>query len=106
MLPTLDWQKAILLAGNNEELAQDIKATLQQSLPEDLATVQRYFEEKNYAQMQDAVHKLHGALCYTGFLHLKETAAMLELALKNNDELSLPALVDQFTKEVARALLV
>jgi len=106
MLPTFDWQKAISLAGNNEELAKDIKAAIQQSLPQDLTTIQALFEEKNYVKLQDAVHKLHGALCYTGFVHLKETAAKLELALKNNNEFSLPALVDQFAKEVARVLLV
>ena len=99
-LPVIDWKLGMRLAGNKEDLAQDILQLLVKSLPEDKTSIKQSFITKNYKDLLRQVHKLHGALCYCGTPRLKNVIASLETGLKNNIMTDLPTLLDQFETEV------
>jgi len=82
--PIIDWNQALKLAGQNQDLAKDIAAMLIKGLPHDLEKINQAYEAQNYPEIMRLAHKLHGALCYSGMPRLKMVVADLETELKNN----------------------
>jgi two-component system, NarL family, sensor histidine kinase BarA len=103
-LPTIDWEDGIRLAGHKKELARDILNMLARDLPRELTIIHEQFQAKNYQEMQKTVHKLHGAVCYTGTPRLKTVLAALETSLKTNIMDGSSPLLDQLNTEVGRLL--
>lgn len=103
-LPIFDWNQALKLAGQKRDLAKDILAMLMKELPSDIAKINQAYQEQNYSEMLRLVHKLHGALCYSGIPRLKTVIAKLETELKTNIMDSLPALIDLLNIEVGLLL--
>jgi two-component system sensor histidine kinase BarA len=99
-LPIIDWGQAIQLAGNKRDLAEDILSMLIASLPADINEIAAALKVQNHHEMLRLVHKLHGALCYTGLPRIKSIIARLESDLKNNIMDSLMPLFEQLQIEV------
>lgn len=99
-LPMVDWKLAMKLAGNNQELAEDIFNLTLKNLPQELLSIKQSHFVQNYSELLGQVHKLHGALCYCGFPRLKTLVATLETDLKNNIMDNLPLLLDRLNTEV------
>jgi len=97
-LPIIDWEQAIRVA-NNKDLAQEILFMLIKQLPKDVAMINEAYQEKNFSDLLRLVHKLHGALCYTGALRLKTIISHLETDLKKNIMDSLATLIAQLNQE-------
>lgn len=102
-LPIIDWEQAIRVA-NNKDLAQEILSMLIKQLPKDLANIKQAHEENNFSDLLRLVHKLHGALCYTGALRLKMIISHLETDLKRNIMDNLTPLITQLSQEVTLLL--
>lgn len=83
-LPIIDWEDSARLAGHKKELANDMLNMLARDLPQELQTMQTLHQDKNYNDLLKAVHKLHGAVCYTGTPRLKTLLSTLETNLKTN----------------------
>lgn len=98
-LPIIDWEVALKLAGNQKELAEEILSLLIKNLDKDISSIQMDYKDNNYQDLLGKVHKLHGALCYSGLARLKTLIAQLERDLKNNTMERLPALLEQLRKE-------
>jgi len=99
-LPIIDWKLSMKLAGNKQEIAEEILHQFIKSLPSSLATLKQLHKTTDYIELQKQVHKLHGALCYCGTPRLKILITHLETTLKNNIIDSLPSLLDQLDTEV------
>jgi len=103
-LPVIDWEQALRVAGNQELLAQDLMKALIKTLPADAAEIKKLGEEQNYSELLKKVHKLHGALCYSGFSRLKSVVLLLETDLKNNIMVNLTSVLQKFDSEVGLLL--
>ena len=102
--PIIDWNYATKLAGGKEELAREMIAMLEETLPSDVASIRMAFEKNDLTAMQASVHRLHGAVSYCGIPVLKQLLAELELALKNNLATTIPTLFAKLELVVAQLL--
>lgn len=80
----IDWDLCIKLAGHKKDVAREILVLVVEQLPVDLQEILRVTEEKDYRELLRLVHKLHGALCYTGMPELKKGVAEFEGYLKRD----------------------
>jgi two-component system sensor histidine kinase BarA len=103
-LPIIDWEEGTRLAGHKKELARDILNMLVRDLPNEMRTMRQLHEEKNFAELVKSVHKLHGAVCYTGTPRLKTLLAALETQLKTNIMDGSSSLLQQLDTEVSYLL--
>lgn len=103
-LPIIDWEEGIRLAGHKKELARDILMLLAKDLPREMDVIRDQFQSKKYQELVKSVHKLHGAVCYTGTPRLKTILATLETHLKSNIMDGSSSLLDQLETEVSRLL--
>ena len=103
-LPIIDWEDSTRLAGHKKELARDMLNMLARDLPQDLQTMQTLHQNKNYQELLRTVHKLHGAVCYTGTPRLKSILSTLETNLKTNIMDGSSTLLHQLDTEVSYLL--
>jgi two-component system, NarL family, sensor histidine kinase BarA len=103
-LPIIDWDQALKLAGNKQDIAKEILEMLVQTLPREVAAINQSWQDENYEQMSKQVHKLHGALCYCGLPRLKTLIAAIENDLKTNVINNLPHLLQSLNEETKQLL--
>jgi len=77
-----------------------IFSLLANTLPKEQQQIATAYQQQDWPQLQELVHKLHGALCYTGTPRLKNTIAAFEIALVEQKINGLEALYNQFCDEV------
>lgn len=77
----IDWNLCKKLAGNKEDLAQEMLEMLISSLPSDLIKIQQSYKSHKIQELREQVHKLHGACCYVGVPKLKNISKELEDAI-------------------------
>ena len=99
-LPIIEQKHLAQITNQDIHFADDILDLLIKELPKDLSTIKQHFQHQNYTEMRRQVHRLHGALCYSGTPRLKMLVAHLESELKNNIMESLPSLLNQLDIEV------
>lgn len=83
-LPIIDWEDSTRLAGHKKELARDMLNLLARDLPQEMDSIRNLHNDKKFPELLKTVHKLHGAVCYTGTPRLKTLLSALETALKTN----------------------
>lgn len=103
-LPVIDWDVSLKLAGNQKELADDILAMLIANLPEEVAVIKQLNAEKNYQELRKHVHKMRGALSYSGLSRIKNLIGRIETDLKTNIIVSLPSSIQQLDTELQHLL--
>jgi len=105
-LPIIDWELATKLAGNKNDLAQELFTLLLANIESELPPINTAYQSKDYAELLARVHKLHGAVCYSGAVRLKKVLSQLETQLKNSILLdSLSTLMSALNSEVNLLLL-
>lgn len=80
-LKHIDFELGKKLAGNKEDLAQEMLEMLIAELPTDQAKIKKAYQNNNLHELREEVHKLHGACCYVGVPKLKSLARELEDAI-------------------------
>lgn len=103
-LPVVDWDLATKLAGNKLEYAEEIMSFLMKNIQTDVKDIKNSFKSKKSDQFLYKIHKLHGAVCYTGLPRLKTILSQLETDLKNNIMESSPSYLAQLDSEVSLLL--
>lgn len=103
-LPVIDWSLGTKLAGNKKDLAEDMLSLLIHGLNNEMTLIKQNYQNKNYQQLLQKVHKLHGAACYCGVPRLKSVIASIESDLKNNIMINLPSRFKQLDQEVSLLL--
>ncbi len=80
-LPIIDFNALTQLVGNNPELAKEMLKAFMEELPKAQEQISQAFQSKDWDVLQHHMHRLHGALAYSGALRLKETVVDFEKAL-------------------------
>ncbi len=98
----VDWQQTLKLAANKSSLAKDMLLGLVDSLKLAQTNINQTFTKKDYKNMREHVHRLHGACCYCGVPALKSAVATLETALAKKDLENINFLLVELNKEINR----
>jgi two-component system sensor histidine kinase BarA len=77
----IDWNMSLNLANNNADLAYEMLTMLIDGFQTDIANINEAYENRDFKQLGEHVHKLHGACCYVGVPSLKGHAKELEEAI-------------------------
>ena len=99
-LPIIDWELSHKLAGNNSNHAKEFLELLNKELKKELPQLKKNLNNK--AELKKRLHKLHGAISYSGLQRLKAAIIALENALKNNEDVVI--LFKQFEFELKQVL--
>lgn len=99
--PVVDWELAYQLAGGKKELAEEMLNLLLSSMPDDLAQIKSAYDSHNLVSLQDAVHRLHGAIRYCGVPGLHSLVKNLETMIKQNKWDRLDDAMNQLYREVS-----
>lgn len=92
---SIDWVLSVKLANNNKELARDLLEMFMAELPNASGRIHQASEKQDYIDLQNQVHKLHGASCYCGVTKLNEILSQMEFAVKEK-------LFNQFEQSLAK----
>ncbi|WP_028115972.1 two-component sensor histidine kinase BarA [Ferrimonas senticii] len=84
----IDWPLALTQAGGNEALAKEMLSLLVDSLPETRQGLDQAMAINDNAALQQQIHKLHGATCYSGVPALQKLCAQLESSLKQGQTMA------------------
>ena len=71
-----------------------------QELPEMRELTTRYFAEKDFKELAQVVHKLHGSCCYCAAKELQRLARAIEAAIKNGTPNEMGRLILQMEEEM------
>lgn len=103
-VPPIDWELCIKLAGNKEDLAQEMLDMLLNSLETDLLNIKKSYNENKMHDLREYVHRLHGACCYVGVPKLKAIAKELEDAIAHENTDKVSRYVIAMEKEITQIL--
>ena len=96
-LATFDWELAMNRTNNIEDAAIELLEKFIQQLPTQLNTIKQAQKTGDFIQMQNSIHQLHGACCYTGVPALHSLCGKIEGALKlNQTDVAINALSDLY----------
>lgn len=80
-IKVIDWDLAYKLTSGKKDLARELFEKLTESLPNNKTQINEAYLSKNWDNLRDFVHYLHGACCYCGVPQLKRCAQNLESAV-------------------------
>ncbi|MBS0287653.1 MAG: two-component sensor histidine kinase BarA [Proteobacteria bacterium] len=98
----VDWQQTLKLAANKSSLAKDMLLGLVDSLKTAQTLINQTYTKKDYKNMREHVHRLHGACCYCGVPALKAAVATVETALAKKELDNINFLMVELNKEINR----
>lgn len=78
----VDIESSLQLAKGNTSLATEMLTLLMENLPQDRQNIKQLFHNQQWDELEDKVHKLHGATCYCGLPQLKPACQALESQLQ------------------------
>lgn len=81
-ITSVDILLSLKLANNKPELARDMLVMLLQSLPAEKQQINKALIDKEFAQMEEWVHRLYGSCCYCGVPRLKRISGLLDKLLQ------------------------
>ncbi|MGA2655624.1 MAG: ATP-binding protein, partial [Gammaproteobacteria bacterium] len=76
--PVIDLAAVAEVLGGNMDLAQEMLDMLMQELPKFKQDIRIAFQNQDLEALQHHVHKLHGGLCYSGTLYLRDVTRLFE----------------------------
>lgn len=71
----MDLSEALRLTNHKPQLAKDMLSMLVKGLASDKQQIQQYAEQKDWAELETVVHRLHGGCCYCGVPELRNVSA-------------------------------
>jgi two-component system, NarL family, sensor histidine kinase BarA len=82
---SFDWQLALKQANHNEQIAKEMLRDFSAQLPLMRNAIEASWQKEDMAELQQKIHQLHGACCYTGVDKLRALCNEIEGALKKVD---------------------
>jgi two-component system, NarL family, sensor histidine kinase BarA len=89
------------LAVIGEDADKQMLDLFMESLPDSKLEIETAYQSYNIELLIKAVHKLHGALCYTNTPQLREAIKTMEVSLKNGET----GKINKLYKQVKKALV-
>lgn len=80
----VDRALGLSLTNQNPSLAGDMLSMLIETLPDVLHKSRTQYENKQFDELQETVHKLHGGCCYCGVPRLKAISEQIDKNLQKN----------------------
>jgi two-component system, NarL family, sensor histidine kinase BarA len=99
--PAIDWQQCLKISNQNPDLATELLSMFMQQLPEYKTNILQCYQNNQFEELHQHVHKLHGATCYCGMQHLQKLLSRFETALKAKHQTSYAQLITATTEEFA-----
>lgn len=96
----IDWEQCLKLANNKADLAKDLLLILLEELPVARTNIDSAYANKNFRELYQYVHKLHGASCYCGVPRLRTLIATIEEQLKVSNTDALENLLHKLNDEI------
>lgn len=93
--PPLSLEEGLKLMGDEATLAQILEAFVNESLPGDLATMQKAHDDGDWKTTQNIAHKIKGRVVYIGVMKLKMACQYLEVYWKAGQRDLLESLYQQ-----------
>lgn len=100
MTKILDIQKTIIAANGNTSLAKDLFSMLLADLDLRQQQIIDSSQAKDMALLAEHIHKLYGATAYCIVPNLRQSAAVLEEALRKNEPIDIMPLVENVLTEI------
>ena len=101
-MPARDKVAALAAVGGDENLAQELFATLLQGIPADLEHLTRSLQNEDWNSLAEAAHRMRGATSYCGVPALDMALLDLERAAKTGDAGQILFAVRQVDREAKR----
>ncbi|WP_018982492.1 hybrid sensor histidine kinase/response regulator [Salinimonas chungwhensis] len=101
---TLDWDLAVERTNRDDDTARELLADFVRLLPDSIRQIKAGWEDSDFGEMQNEVHRLHGACCYTGVPKLQQLAHDLESALKRDKKMLVAELLPVFLEEAVEVI--
>ena len=95
----VDWELALTRANFNDVAAQDLLSKFMVMLPDIIQEIRNDDKEGNIKAIQDNIHKLHGACCYTGVPKLQHLCFEIESGFKTQQLHNLDSQLERLMKE-------
>jgi len=102
--PSVDLALCAKTVGGDEAMAKELITMLKNALPQHQLEIEIAIKANNHEDLQLAVHKLHGATCYTGTPKLKALCQELEDAAKSQSNQMIEALTPKLFSEINNVL--
>lgn len=96
----VDLQLCLKRANEHSELAQEMLESLLNNLHESQQEIDKAFHQQDWESLLEAVHKLHGATCYTGVPELGSILRKLETAVKQQKQQDIRYLLPQLAQVI------
>lgn len=100
----IDKELALVRAGGNMQLAEELFSMLLRELPEQRAKIIGAFSSRDFQGLQHCIHKLNGSATYCGVPALKEAVDGFETRLKRGEIEDAPTRVELIVQEIDRVL--
>ncbi len=81
--PVMDLKSITQAMGGDNALAKEVLSMFMAELPSFQKQIEEAFTKKDLVALKHHIHKLHGALCYSGLPHLKAVVSTFEKQLIN-----------------------
>ena len=98
-LPSMDWQLALRRAHNNRDAALELMESFIRQLPQSVESIETSYEQRDFEELQQQVHRIHGASTYTGASKFQALCDEIESSLKRQHysdiQNKLPTLVSE-----------
>ena len=96
----VDKELSLKLSNGKVDLAKDMLTMLLDSLTTDQHTINDSFTQKDYDNLLEQIHRLHGATCYCGVPRLKDIASSTETLIKQENWTELDIIMDRLNDEI------
>ncbi len=81
-ITSVDINLSLKLANHKAPLARDMLVMLLNALPDDQAQINTALAERDYAHLEETVHRLYGSCCYCGVPRMKRISGLLDRMLQ------------------------
>lgn len=96
----IDLEDGMNIIGGDINAAKEVLTMLAQTIQEDFKEIQKAYDNKNYDEMYELVHKFYGGLCYCGVPRLREITKQLKEVLIKNETSKLTKLIKTLSQEI------
>jgi signal transduction histidine kinase/CheY-like chemotaxis protein/HPt (histidine-containing phosphotransfer) domain-containing protein len=99
-LKIIDIELAASLMHGNYKVVKEMIIAMNNELPNEKIKMAKAYKSKNYEELKNIIHKLHGGFCYLGSPRVKNALRDLESILRRGDLKQVEALYQNVCKEI------
>ncbi|MAZ90288.1 MAG: hybrid sensor histidine kinase/response regulator [Cellvibrionaceae bacterium] len=98
----MDLQDALRLSNGKRDLARDMLMKLTADLGQEAEEISQLFQQQQWSELQEKVHRLYGGCCYCGVPELRLASGELDSQLIKGDHSKLADSLNNLLKAIQR----